>query len=58
MSSSCRNSRGPGQAAVGRLTPIMEPKRLNLMVDPTDGHWRIYSETWSRYEDVPEFPKM
>jgi ketosteroid isomerase-like protein len=33
-------------------------KRLNLMVDPTDGHWRIYSETWSRYEDVPEFPKM
>lgn len=33
-------------------------KRLNLMVDPTDGHWRIYSETWSRYEDVPDFPKM
>ncbi len=33
-------------------------KRLNLMVDPTDGHWRIHSETWSRYEDVPEFPKM
>ena len=33
-------------------------KRLNLMVDPADGHWQIYSETWSRYEDVPEFPKM
>ena len=33
-------------------------KKLNLMVDPTDGHWRIYSETWSRYEDVPDFPKM
>ena len=33
-------------------------KKLNLMVDPTDGHWRIYAETWSRYEDVPEFPKM
>ena len=33
-------------------------KKLALMVDPTDGHWRIYSETWSRYEDVPEFPKM
>ena len=33
-------------------------KRLNLMIDPTDGHWRIYAETWSRYEDVPEYPKM
>ena len=33
-------------------------KKLNLMVDPVDGHWRIYSETWSRYEDVPDFPKM
>ncbi|CAI8014791.1 hypothetical protein GBAR_LOCUS9219 [Geodia barretti] len=33
-------------------------KKLNLMVDPTDGHWRIYAETWSRYEDVPDFPKM
>ena len=33
-------------------------KKLNLMVDPTDGHWRIYAETWSRYEDVPEYPKL
>ena len=33
-------------------------KKLNLMVDPTDGHWRIYAETWSLYEDVPEYPKM
>ncbi len=33
-------------------------KRLNMMIDPTDGHWRIYAETWSRYEDVPEYPKM
>lgn len=33
-------------------------KKLNLMVDPADGHWRIYAETWSRYEDVPDFPKM
>ena len=33
-------------------------KKLNLMVDPTDGYWRIYAETWSRYEDVPDFPKM
>ena len=33
-------------------------KNLNLMVDPTDGHWRIYAETWKRYEDVPDYPKM
>ena len=33
-------------------------KKLNLMVDPTDGHWRIYAETWSHYKDVPEYPKM
>jgi hypothetical protein len=33
-------------------------KNLNLMVDPTDGHWRIYAETWKRYKDVPEYPKM
>ena len=33
-------------------------KELDLMVDPTDGHWRIYAETWSLYENVPEFPKM
>ena len=33
-------------------------KKLNLMVDPTDGHWRIYAETWSRYKNVPDFPKM
>ncbi|MXV73317.1 nuclear transport factor 2 family protein [Candidatus Poribacteria bacterium] len=33
-------------------------KKLNLMVDPTDGHWRIYAETWKRYENVPDYPKM
>ena len=33
-------------------------KKLNFMVDPTDGHWRIYAETWSLYEDVPEYPKL
>ncbi|RKU25728.1 hypothetical protein C6497_15320 [Candidatus Poribacteria bacterium] len=32
-------------------------KKLDLIVDPTDGYWKIHSETWSRYEDVPEFPK-
>ncbi len=33
-------------------------KKLNLMVDPADGHWRIYAESWSFYENVPDFPKM
>ena len=33
-------------------------KRLILMVDPTDGLWRIYSERWKLYKDVPEYPKL
>ena len=33
-------------------------KNLNLMVDPTDGHWRIYAETWKHFKNVPDFPKM
>ena len=33
-------------------------KKLNLMVDPTDGHWRIYAETWKLYKNVPDYPKM
>lgn len=33
-------------------------KNLNLMVDPTDGHWRIYAETWKLFKHVPDFPKM
>lgn len=32
-------------------------KKLDLMIDPSDGYWKIYGETWSRYEDVPKFPK-
>lgn len=32
-------------------------KKLELMIDPTDGYWKIYSETWSRYKDVPMYPK-
>lgn len=32
-------------------------KELDLMIDPSDGYWKIYGETWSRYEDVPKFPK-
>lgn len=32
-------------------------KKLVLMVDPGDGYWKIYAETWSLYKDVPKFPK-
>lgn len=32
-------------------------KKLNLMIDPSDGYWKIYAETWSRYENVPKFTK-
>ncbi len=32
-------------------------KKLNLMIDPSDGYWKIYAETWSLYKDVPKFPK-
>ena len=31
-------------------------KKLNLMVDPVDGNWKIYSETWNLYKNVPELP--
>lgn len=33
-------------------------KHLILMVDPTNGLWRIYSERWKLYKDVPEYPKL
>ena len=32
-------------------------KKLILMIDPADGYWKIYAETWSRYEDVPKYPQ-
>ena len=32
-------------------------KQLDLMIDPSDGYWKIYGESWTRYEDVPKFPK-
>ena len=32
-------------------------KKLDLMIDPADGYWKIYSETWSRYKEVPMYPK-
>ncbi len=28
-------------------------KRLKFMVDPGDGNWKIYSERWTIYRDVP-----
>ena len=33
-------------------------KKLILMVDPTDGLWRIYSESWKLYKEVPKFSKL
>ena len=33
-------------------------KELNLMVDPVDGNWKIYSETWNLYKNVPELPSL
>jgi ketosteroid isomerase-like protein len=32
-------------------------KKLTLMIDPADGYWKIYAETWSLYVEVPEYPK-
>jgi len=33
-------------------------KTLIFMVDPADGHWKIYSESWKLYKDVPKYPKL
>ena len=33
-------------------------KKLNLMIDPVDGNWKIYSETWSLYKNVPDLPNL
>lgn len=33
-------------------------KGLTLMIDPKDGSWKIFFETWKRYEDVPDYPRM
>ena len=32
-------------------------KTLNLMIDPSDGYWKIYAESWKRYEDVPKYER-
>lgn len=33
-------------------------KELVFMVDPADGLWKIYSESWRHYKDVPKYPKL
>lgn len=33
-------------------------KELVFMVDPADGLWKIYSENWRHYENVPKYPKL
>jgi ketosteroid isomerase-like protein len=33
-------------------------KKLILMVDRTDGLWRIYSESWKLYKEVPKYSKL
>ncbi len=33
-------------------------KKLTFMVDPADGLWKIYSESWKLYKDVPKYPKL
>ena len=33
-------------------------KELVFMVDPTDGLWKIYSESWRHYKNVPKYPKL
>ncbi|HIA67434.1 TPA: hypothetical protein EYN98_15530 [Candidatus Poribacteria bacterium] len=32
-------------------------KTLIFMVDPSDGLWKIYSESWKLYKEVPNYPK-
>ncbi len=33
-------------------------KELVFMVDPADGLWKIYSESWKLYKNVPKYPKL
>ena len=33
-------------------------KELVFMVDPTDGVWKIYAESWRHYKNVPKYPKL
>lgn len=33
-------------------------KTLTFMIDPSDGYWKIYEETWKMYVKVPRYPKF
>ena len=33
-------------------------KELVFMIDPADGRWKIYAESWRHYKDVPKYPKL
>ena len=33
-------------------------KELVFMVDPADGLWKIYAESWKHYKNVPKYPKL
>ena len=33
-------------------------KELVFMVDPADGLWKIYAESWRHYKNVPKYPKL
>lgn len=33
-------------------------KELVFMVDPADGLWKIYAESWRHYKDVPKYPRL
>ena len=33
-------------------------KELVFMVDPADGVWKIYAESWRLYKNVPKYPKL
>ena len=46
----------PGTLDVQLLYSDYGTKKLNLMVDPVDGNWKIYSERWNFFRNIPEFP--
>ncbi len=53
------------QEFVGRHASGSQPaysdfgmKQLVFMVDPADGLWKIYSENWKHYKNVPKYPKL
>ena len=49
-----------GTRASGRRPAYSDfgKKQLVFMVDPADGLWKIYSESWKHYKNVPKYPKL